>query len=597
MAALDPTEQFEDRTPPAEPAFVVLRWPWYWRLVGGLLLVIAVLYGSFQLAYLGKVYPGVSAHGVYVGGLSRPQALSRVNERISNYEGQTLPVSYGETVLRIPVKSLGLQYDADRAVEQAYQYGRQGSWRQRLSEQIRALLGQPVNRAVYGYMDAQLMPYLLQISEDTDSRVTDAALTFGTAGADVTPAEAGRRVDLGLLVRRLEDRLAHTDATAIAAPVYQLKPTVETSVLEQVAAQADQYTAGPIIITYQDVTKQIDQSTIITWLKVHRPHPGKFLTTRDLNDLYPAAIKTSIELDRAAAAKYVAELAKKVDQTPQNAIITMTGDSLSVSQPSRDGATLDQPASVKAILEALERPAEDRAVALALKVVKPDVNETNLGDLGIKELIAEGQTFFPGSSADRLTNVRVGASRFNGVILKPDEVFSFGKLLGPVGPAQGYRPELVILANHEEKQYGGGLCQVSSTAFRAALQAGLPILERHNHSFAISYYTAPYGVPGVDATIFYPQVDFKFKNDTGHHILIQTIMQGTTLKFQYYGTKTKSGVIKPPVFISGTTDTTQPSHTVFYRDVLDLAGNVIKTDTFHTYYKSSKDFPIQQQFN
>jgi len=99
-------------------------------------------------------------------------------------------------------------------------------------------------------------------------------------------------------------------------------------------------------------------------------------------------------------------------------------------------------------------------------------------------------------------------------------------------------------------------------------------------------------VPGVDATIYYPSVDFKFKNDTGSYILIQTIMQGTTLKFDFFGTKTKTGNIRGPQFVTGSSDATQPSHTVFYRDVLDLAGNVTKTDKFDTYYKSSKDFPV-----
>ena len=132
---------------------------------------------------------------------------------------------------------------------------------------------------------------------------------------------------------------------------------------------------------------------------------------------------------------------------------------------------------------------------------------------------------------------------------------------------------------------------MSSTAFRAALLAGLPILERTNHAFAVSYYTAPFGVPGVDATIYYPQVDFKFKNDTDNYILIQTELKGTTLKFRFYGTKKKSGTIRGPFFISGSNDANAPSRTVFYRDVI-VDGQVTKTDTFYTNYKSALDFPI-----
>ena len=200
-------------------------------------------------------------------------------------------------------------------------------------------------------------------------------------------------------------------------------------------------------------------------------------------------------------------------------------------------------------------------------------------------------TTFPGSSHNRLNNIQVGAARFQGVLIKPDEVFSFGAQMGPVGPEQGYLPGLVILNDHEENQYGGGMCQVSSTLFRAALLAGLPIVERHPHSFAVGFYTAPFGVPGVDAAIFYPGTDLKVKNDTGHYILIQTILSGTTLKFDLYGTKTKEGQLRGPTFLEGTNDATKPSKTVFYRDVL-VNGQVTKTNTFTSYYRSSLDFPI-----
>ena len=593
----DASSTFAEDTETESPVFVVLRWPWYWRLLGAVVVLAVVLVGSFQFAYQGKIYPGVSADGVYLGGLTKQQALTRLNDRISDFSGHAVPISYGDTVLRIPVRSLGVQYDAQAAVDLAYRFGRQGDWEQRTLEQLRALLNRPTNWAAYSYDDELFAPYLGQITDDVNTPVLDAALAFDDATAQVTPAQSGHRLDAGRLVQLLEDRLSHTDTEAIPAPDYRIDPVVDTAALTMAATEASAYVAGPVTITYQDIIKQIDQSTIISWLKVRRPRVGHFLDTHDLADLFPDTTKVSIELDKTAVAAYVKELAQKTDQTPKNAALVMENGQLTVAEPSRDGVTLDQPGSVEAILGALRRPADDRQVALTLKTVRPAVNESNLDSLGIKEMISEGQTFFPGSTSDRLTNVRVGASKFNGVLLAPDETFSFGALLGEVGPAQGYRPELVILADHEEKQYGGGLCQVSSTAFRAALNAGLPILERHNHSFAVSYYTAPFGVPGVDATIFYPQVDFKFKNDTGHYILIQTIMQGTTLKFQYFGTKTKSGTIRGPQFISGSNDATQPSHTVFYRDVLDLAGQVTKTDRFDTYYQSSKDFPVQKQFN
>ena len=297
----------------------------------------------------------------------------------------------------------------------------------------------------------------------------------------------------------------------------------------------------------------------------------------------------SITLDTTRISSSLTPIAKQIDQSAVDAKLTIAGNRATVFQQSRDGREVNIPASAEAIRDSLSGAAT--TASLVINVTKAQVNDATIDQLGIHELLSEGVTYFPGSSADRLTNVRVGQARYNNYLLKPDQIFSFGEILGEVGPEQGYRPGYVILADREEKAYGGGLCQVSSTAFRAALLAGLPIVERVNHAFAINYYTAPYGVPGVDATIYYPQVDFKFKNDTGSYILIQTEMVGTTLKFRYYGTKKKEGTIRGPFFVYGSNDANQPSQTVFYRDVV-VDGKVTKTDTFKTTYKSALDFPV-----
>jgi vancomycin resistance protein YoaR len=370
-----------------------------------------------------------------------------------------------------------------------------------------------------------------------------------------------------------------------------------TAALAAVTNQLGSYLSGPITLSYADTETVIDQKTIISWIEVGARPTKQFMISLDLADLYPPPAAANLGLSKTAVKQYVTDLAAQIDQTAQNAGLAMKDGALAIVQPSRTGIKLDQTDATTAITASLKRSSGDRLLSLKLETTQAPVNESNLDSLGIKEQISEGETYFPGSPSTRLTNVRAGAKRFNGILLAPGETFSFGKLLGAVGPETGYVPELVILADHEEKQYGGGLCQVSSTAFRAALAAGLPITQRSNHAFAISYYTWPYSAPGVDATIYYPAVDFKFVNDTGHYILMQTVMNGMNLKFDFFGTKTKTGVLRGPNFITGTNDATQPSRTVFYRDVLDLAGAVTKTDTFFTNYKSSKDFPITKQFN
>jgi len=506
-------------------------------------------------------------------------------------------IADGDTNLRIPVTGLSVTYDTATAAKLAYNYGRQGSWVNRIHQQLRALAGRATNFSAYHYDDARLVPYVVQLGDDLITPVVDASLSFDSGKPQVAPAQSGTRLDYGRLTQLVGDRLSQTSIDPIPAPVYQLAPQLSTAALTAVTDQLGTYLSGPITLDHNGTDITIDQKTIISWVQVGAKTTKTFLNSHDLADLYPPAASADLGLSKTAVQKYVSDLADQLDQTAQNAGLAMQNGVLAIVQPSRTGIKLDQDGTTTAIMDSLTRTPGDRLITLKLDTTQADVNETNLDSLGIKEQISEGETYFPGSPSTRLINVRAGAKRFNGVLLSPGETFSFGKLLGDVGPETGYVPELVILGDHEEKQYGGGLCQVSSTAFRAALAAGLPITERVNHAFAISYYTWPYSAPGVDATIYYPAVDLKFTNDTGHYILMQTIMSGVDLKFDFFGTKTKTGVIRGPDFVSGSTDATQPSHTVFYRDVLDLAGNVVKTDAFNTLYKSSKDFPVTKQFN
>lgn len=159
----------------------------------------------------------------------------------------------------------------------------------------------------------------------------------------------------------------------------------------------------------------------------------------------------------------------------------------------------------------------------------------DLKDLGIKDLIGTGHTSFYGSHPNRIHNIGVGIAKYNGLIVKPGETFSFNKILGPVDGSTGYLQEKVIKKNKVEMEFGGGICQVSSTAYRAALFAGLPIVERNPHSWLVSYYGQTLG-PGLDATIYPGVSDVKFINDTPGNILIQSYAENYHAYFKFYGT-------------------------------------------------------------
>lgn len=199
------------------------------------------------------------------------------------------------------------------------------------------------------------------------------------------------------------------------------------------------------------------------------------------------------------------------------------------------GRSIDLPAAALLVKEALEQGVTD----ITLPVVETPPRVTVLDDAlraqGIRELVTIGESDFQGSTGNRIHNIETGLQRFNGHVIPKDTVFSFVEVLGPVNASTGYRKELTILGDKTLPDYGGGLCQVSSTAYRGVWEYGFPILQRKNHSFAVHYY-AP---QGTDATIYPPNVDIKFRNDGPSALLIQTWIDVAEKKayFLYYGTK------------------------------------------------------------
>lgn len=220
-------------------------------------------------------------------------------------------------------------------------------------------------------------------------------------------------------------------------------------------------------------------------------------------------------------------LRQGVDQASESADLEITDGWAVNFVPGQNGQTLD--------LYQLGRLMADPSASrdLPVHVAAPKTSLASTNSLGITELLATGESDFTGSSKSRITNIKVGASKFNGLILKPGEEFSFNRYLGEIDAAHGFLPEMVIKREGVVPEFGGGLCQVSSTAFRAAMNAGLPITERRNHSFAVAYY-AP---QGTDATIYPGAADFRFINDLSSSLLIRTRVEGKKLYFDFYGTR------------------------------------------------------------
>ena len=266
---------------------VMNRVPLIWRLLGGVVVVLILLIASFELVYAGKVFPGVSADGVYIGGASRTAATSQLTDHTKDFLGHAIPITYGDTTLRIPVNTLGITYNVDDSVVAAYGYGRRGGFIQQASERLGSLFGRSTSFDNYSYDNAKLTPYLSDISDDVSTPVANASLDYADSQVRVTDSSDGSRLDIGQLLAKIDDHLRTTNIDALAAPTYKLPATISSDELKKTAEQAQTYLSAPLQLSYGSSSREVTQQTIASWINVSQKPQRDFLTTKRLEDLYP----------------------------------------------------------------------------------------------------------------------------------------------------------------------------------------------------------------------------------------------------------------------------------------------------------------------
>ncbi len=319
-----------------------------------------------------------------------------------------------------------------------------------------------------------------------------------------------------------------------------------------------------------DKNYSVKPKTLKTWLEeYYRPYTNRREFRPDSNKI----------------ADFLSGLSKNIDRQAVNARLNFdeSGKFVEVNPP-KPGLAVNLTLSAANITGAFMRG--QSSVALVIEEVEPLITLEKASRLGISELLGRGESDFGGSSESRVNNIGVGSEIFNGVILAPGEEFSFNKILGPIDAATGYQPELVIKGQKLIPEFGGGLCQVSTTLFRAAMAAGLAIIERHPHSLPVRYYNPQ----GFDATI-YPDnnTDLRFKNDTPGHILIQSKITDSILAFEIFGKSdgrqvTITGPIQYEINPDGSIKT-------WLKRAVTGNGQA-KKDVFYSSYKSPSLFPI-----
>jgi vancomycin resistance protein YoaR len=480
-------------------------------------LVVTVLLaavGIVGLAFAGsssKLAGGTSIAGVDVGGLTKAKAIAKLRARERSLEATRVAFVAAGATTRYSSTQLGVQANWREAVEQAARDGG-GFWPIRgFRRLITRIGGDDITPHLTSYPSA--VDYAVaRIAQKVDRPQVDASVVRRGLKISVVPGKAGHQLDRAGARRAIIAALgADPRPRRISLRVTQQAPTVTAARLGPVAAQARRAIAAPVRLIYGETSWRLPRWRIA-----------------ELLDL-PAGGSTKLTIGGAAASDYFQRLAKIVDREPVNATFRiLAGDHVGVVR-SKPGLALDAARTAKAILAAAVTPT-GRVAQLAVDVVQPKRTTGDAQAMGISGVVGSFSTTY-GGTPGRLHNVALVSKLIDGTLIAPGSVFSFNGTTGARTAAKGFEVAPVIINGELQNGLGGGVCQVSTTTFNAAFFAGLPIVERTNHALYISHYPQ-----GRDATVDYPGIDLKFRNDTDHWLLLRTFVGTGSLTVSLYGT-------------------------------------------------------------
>lgn len=505
-------------------------WPSLWRC----LLAIELIAGSlafYQITFAGFIYPGVRVGQLDLGGLSVSQAEKLLDQVWNEFIRQGIPLKLGgkQVVLTNLVAATTdpdltyelLRFNPAVAAQQAYKLGREGDWLTRLWRPVTVSWGVQTNTqlAVEVELD-RVLQYIKDSFPAVEQPPRPASLKIDLAGnISIQPESAGMIIDYDQLNTELHQHLANFDWSPINIRTVSVTPSLNQTVAAQLLPQAKSLLNDKkIVFSYEDQTWTAEPAVWHQWLGIR----------------YNEQIKQAeLTLLPENADKFFLPIEEAINQPARDAKFEIRNGRAVAFQGSRPGRLVDREATLNKAFSSITavRAEDEPIVAIEVKITEPAVVTSETNDLGISEIIGTGHSNFKGSPPNRRHNIRVGAAALNGLLIKPGEEFSLLKALLPVDAAAGYLPELVIKGNRTVPEYGGGLCQIGTTTFRAALASGLPITARRNHSYRVVYYEPA----GTDATIYDPAPDLRFINDTGSTILIQTRIEGDDLYFDFWG--------------------------------------------------------------
>lgn len=582
--------------------------PWLKKI---LLLTTGGLIGCFVLVVIGlmvlvtqyhnRIYPGITISRINVGGMTQDQAIQTLNQAVSSYI-DSWQVEFSDSnanLYPLQLQPDSVVFNTSSAATSAFFVGRSFSFQS--LKQLAGLLYRPPELLLGPHINPDwLNSAVASIATEINIPVVPPQLEIvpkpnNTTIVQVNPGRNGQTLDESVLKQTISESIS----------LLQL-PNPELPLILEI----NNLTAAQIERTQIVAAKLLDSNLILTFSPDNRPSSARQwqLAGADLIKF----IRFDDSFDRERITEYLQGVAESVNQPPKDAKFQFDETAGKVVEfvPAENGIALDIPVSVNLLNQALVTLSNDQPVSpiqLAFTPTSPDISLSEVNRLGIKDKIGVGTSTYKGSIASRVHNVALAAARLNGTLIKPGEEFSFNQAVGEISAATGYQAAYIIQNGRTELGDGGGVCQDSTTMFRAALDAGLPITSRRGHAYRVGYYEQD-AKPGLDATVFSPTTDFKFLNDTPAHILIQAEADSANrrLTITLYGTSDgrKSEILDhilwdvtpppPDVYVDDPTlapgqikqiDWKAPGAKAKFTYRVTRNGEVLQDKTFYTTYK------------
>lgn len=548
---------------------IFLGWLIFFLISGGLATTLAAL-NSNQTVW------GLSLANDKINGLDSQALADFLANRVNKFNRQKITIVREEKKWTLTPADFGLTIDSAAISQAALDFGH-GSLVYALGQQVKALLlGQDLSLS-YALNSAKFKTALLLFSA-LETPAKNASFKYEAAQNDfvIIPAEPGQVISRSQLVDGILKTFSQPDA-AITLMIDEAPPLITEEAIGQVASQAKTLLANaPFFLQSDAASWRVDKTELAGWI------------TAALDPSSPVA---QLALDKNAISDFLSPLSASINREPLDAKLTWENNELKFAILSQGGAKLNIVASAQKIsdeiLASLTQPdVNKKNIYLITDLIEPKISSQNIKELGLLTLLGRGESNFSGSPANRRANIRTGATKLNGRLIKPGEEFSLAQNIGEIDAANGWLPELVIKNNQTLPEFGGGLCQVSTTLFRAAVNTGLKITERHPHAYPVHYYDPP----GFDATVYPPSPDLKFLNSTPGNILLQTKIEGNKLIFEIYGTSDGRTVkiIGPTI----TQKNPDGSLKAILTQEIWRDGQLEQTNIFRSSYKPASLFPI-----